>query len=59
MLTREVPRRLRMSAQWPKTVRAFSDELRRIAPQLRTRGISVEFGRTKTSRFITIRAERP
>ena len=58
-LTRDVPRRVRMSAQWPKTVRAFSDDLRRIAPQLRTRGISVEFGRTNASRLITISAEQP
>ncbi len=57
-LTREVPRRVRMSAQWPKTVRAFSDDLRRIAPQLRTRGVSVEFGRTKAKRFIKISAEQ-
>ncbi len=58
-LTREVPRRVRMSARWPKTVRAFGDELRRIAPPLRTRGISIEFGKTKTSRLVTIRAEQP
>ena len=58
-LSRDVPRRVRMSARWPKTVRAFSDDLRRIAPQLRTRGVSVVFGKTKASRLITIRAEQP
>ena len=56
-LNRDVPGQVRMSAQWPKTVRAFSDDLRRIAPALRTRGISVEFGKTNASRLITIRAE--
>jgi hypothetical protein len=58
-LSRDVGRRVRMSAQWPKTVRAFSDDMRRIAPQLRTRGVSVVFGKTKASRLITIRAEQP
>jgi hypothetical protein len=58
-LTREAPRRVRLSSQWPKSVRAFSDDLRRIAPQLRTRGISVVFGRKKANRFIKISAEQP
>ena len=55
---REVQRRVRMSAQWPKAVRAFSVDLPRIAPQLRTHGISEEFARTNASRFIKISAER-
>jgi hypothetical protein len=37
--------------------REFGDERRRIAPQLRTRGIGVKFGRTRESRFITISLE--
>ena len=53
-LTRELPRRVAASARWPKTPRAFTNELRRIAPQLRMRGISVKFTRTQDSRLITI-----
>ncbi len=56
-LGREVSRRIRASARWPKTARAFSDELRRIGPQLRTRGISVTFGRARNNRLVTIVAD--
>ena len=56
-LSREVSCRIRTSARWPKTAKAFSDELRRVAPHLRTRGIGVKFGRTRESRFITIGLE--
>jgi hypothetical protein len=56
-LGRETPRRIRASARWPKTARCFSDELRRIAAPLRTRGIGVKFSRTRESRFITISSE--
>jgi hypothetical protein len=54
-LTRDVSRRVAASSSWPKTPRAFSNELRRIAPELRARGIDVGFGRTRDSRLITIR----
>jgi hypothetical protein len=57
-LSEEVPRVVRASARWPKTPRNFSNELRRIAPSLRTRGISVTFSRTCDSRSITISADR-
>jgi hypothetical protein len=53
-LTRDLSRRVAASARWPKTPRAFSNELRRIAPALRARGIDVGFGRTRDSRLITI-----
>jgi hypothetical protein len=56
-LSREVSRAVRASSRWPKSPRAFSNELRRIAPQLRVRGISVTFSRNRESRFITISAD--
>jgi putative DNA primase/helicase len=49
--------RSRASVRWPRTPRAFADELRRIAPLVRTRGISVEFVRTSDQRLITIKAD--
>jgi hypothetical protein len=45
---------VRRSAQWPKGPRALSSLLRRIAPQLRTIGIKVEFGRDSMGRNIRI-----
>jgi hypothetical protein len=60
MLTRlgeQVDPSVRASVRWPKTPRAFADELRRLAPQLRTRGISVNFTRTGENRLITIDAD--
>jgi len=41
-------------AQWPKTPRLLSCVLRRIAPQLRTIGMAVNFDRIDNSRMITI-----
>src|ERR1039458_8378861 len=41
-------------ARWPKTPRSFSNELRQIAPQLRARGLSVRFDRTRKRRLIPI-----
>jgi hypothetical protein len=50
----------RRSAQWPKSASAFSNQLRRIAPQLRAVGINVEFGRQRSGRVIRISpAEEP
>jgi hypothetical protein len=57
-LAREVPRRLRASTRWPNSPRAFANELRRIAPGLRGRGISVKFTKTRDNRLITIDADR-
>ena len=54
----DVPARVRASSRWPKSPRAFTNELRRIAPLLRTRGISVKFTRTPDNRLITIDADR-
>ena len=52
-LTRDVDRRTIASGQWPKSIRSFSDELRRLAPQLRMHGLSVTFSRTRDRRLIT------
>jgi hypothetical protein len=43
-------------AQWPKNARSLSCQLRRIAPQLRTIGIDVQFDRRRTGRVIRISA---
>jgi hypothetical protein len=56
-LARQVDPRVRASVRWPKTPRAFADELRRIAPQLRTVGISVTFTKAHEGRLITLHAE--
>ena len=53
-LTNKLPPKVAASARWPKTPRSFSNELRRIAPQLRARGLSVRFDRTRKRRLITI-----
>jgi hypothetical protein len=53
----DVEPRVRASARWLKSPRAFADELRRLAPALRTQGIYVEFGRTNDKRLITINAD--
>ena len=37
-LTKELAPKVAASARWPKTPRAFTNELRRIAPELRSRG---------------------
>ena len=42
------------SARWPKTPAMLGNELRRLAPTLRERGVLISFGRTNKSRVITI-----
>jgi len=42
--------------QWPRTPAMLANELRRLAPELRTRGIDILFRRTSTSRLITVQA---
>ena len=42
------------SRAWPRTPKALASVLRRIAPQLRTTGLIVDFDRSKNTRNITI-----
>jgi hypothetical protein len=42
------------SARWPKSPQWLTDELRRIAPQLRMHGVNLTFGRTHQGRFISL-----
>jgi hypothetical protein len=46
------------SAAWPKTPRALSSLLRRLAPQLRTIGTTVEFDRVAAHRLVHISSNR-
>jgi hypothetical protein len=57
-LSKDVHPKVRASSRWPKSPWAFSNELRRIAPLLRTRGISVRFSRTRNHRLISIDADQ-
>jgi hypothetical protein len=45
------------SARWPKTPSALGNEMRRLAPTLRDRGVAVAFGKNRNSRLITITRE--
>jgi hypothetical protein len=49
-----MPEHTLRSARWPKNAHSLSSQLRRIAPQLRTIGIDVEFDRQRTGRVIRI-----
>jgi hypothetical protein len=52
-------RKAAASARWPKSPQWFTDELRRIAPELRMNGINLTFGRTSKGRFITVEQTNP
>jgi len=58
-LTAIAGRRVAASPLWPKTPLSLSKELRRIAPQMGTHGISIVFERTRDARFITITKINP
>jgi hypothetical protein len=47
----------KLGPRWPTTVGKFGVELRRIAPQLRLHGLSVNFERKRDARIITLQAE--
>jgi hypothetical protein len=49
-----VGRTVARSAGWPKTPSMLSNELRRLAPQLRAHGVDVTFTRTHKGRLITL-----
>ncbi len=44
------------SVRWPKSPERLTNELRRIAPQLRMNGLNITFGRTYRARFIALEA---
>lgn len=43
---------------WPKTPAMLANELRRLAPMLRERGLRVDFSRTRYQRLITLTVDR-
>jgi energy-coupling factor transporter ATP-binding protein EcfA2 len=44
-------------ARWPKSVHAFGNELRRIAPQVRLHGLSIKFERRSDGRLVILRSK--
>jgi len=52
-------KRVTASPGWPKTPRSLSVALRRIAPQLGMRGVSITFLKTREKRFIEIMSTKP
>ncbi|MFF4821331.1 ATP-binding protein, partial [Kitasatospora sp. NPDC001309] len=44
---------------WPTTGKVLSDRLKRLQPTLASRGVLIEWGRTKTARYIEIKAISP
>jgi hypothetical protein len=57
-LTEIAGKKVAASTGWPKTTATFSNELRRLAPQLRMHGMSVSFERRHEGRVITLKSER-
>jgi hypothetical protein len=53
-LSEYVGQKAARSAGWPKTTQKITNELRRMAPQLRIRGVSVIFSRTREGRVVQI-----
>ena len=53
-LTASVGKAIARSSRWPKHVTRFSGELRRLAPQLRERGLSLAFSRSRDQRLISL-----
>ena len=54
MLSEKVGKKVARSAGWPKTTRTFTNELRRLAPQLRMHGLFVTFHRTHQGRRVSV-----
>jgi hypothetical protein len=46
-------------ARWPKSMHTFGMELRRIAPQLRLHGLSINFERRRGERIVTLSSDGP
>jgi hypothetical protein len=58
-LTAQVGQKVADSKRWPKTPRAMSGALRRLAPTLRMIGIALEFGKDHAGRSVTLKFEPP
>ena len=58
MLSEKVGPRIARSPRWPKSPAMLTNELRRLAPQLRAHGIDVTFSKTHKSRLITVESRR-
>ena len=56
-LTAIAGKQLPGSKRWPKNVTQLSSELRRLSPQLRERGLSIAFSRSRDQRLITLMFE--
>jgi hypothetical protein len=54
LLNERVGKRVARSPAWPKSTERLTNELRRLAPQLRMRGLSVTFSRTRDSRRVRL-----
>lgn len=44
---------------WPTTGKVLSDRLKRLQPTLAARGVNVDWGRTKTARYVEMTQARP
>jgi hypothetical protein len=53
-LSLKVAEQIRQSKRWPKSPRAMSGTIRRLAPALRVAGIDIEFSRDRHARTVTI-----
>jgi len=53
-LTQVVGKKIAASARWPKTSSMLGNELRRIAPQLRMHGLSINFEKIREGRLVTL-----
>jgi hypothetical protein len=54
MLAEKAGKKVARSAAWPKTPRNFTDELRRLAPQLRMHGLSVVYSRNRSGSVVKL-----
>jgi hypothetical protein len=54
LLTKFVGKKVAASARWPKTATQFSNELRRVAPQLYMHGLSIQFSKNWEKRLIVV-----
>jgi hypothetical protein len=54
MLTERAGKKVARSPGWPKSPQRLTNELRRIAPQLRMHGLSIIFSRTGQSRCVAV-----